>query len=232
MTSPVIIAPPPSVNFKGVIFDLDGTLVDSLEDISDSMNSVLREHGFPLHGLREYRQFIGHGIRNLVSMALPREVEDEGLITMYQEMMVERYGNNCVKKTRPYDGITGLLDGLVERGIKLAVFSNKSDDLTKKVVAALLPDWRFEAVVGSAAGMPAKPDPSGALMISRQMGVSAGDMIYTGDSDVDMQTANKAGMCAVGALWGFRTKEELISNGAKYLLRHPMDMLRILQGRG
>lgn len=217
------------MNFKGVIFDLDGTLVDSLEDISDSMNSVLREQGFPLHDTREYRQFIGHGIRNLVSRALPRDVEDEGLITGYQEMMMERYGNDCVKKTRPYDGITGLLDGLVERGIKLAVFSNKPDELTKKVVMSLLPDWRFEALIGSAAGIPAKPDPSGALMISRQMGIDPGDMIYAGDSDVDMQTANNAGMCAMGALWGFRTKEELVSNGAKYLLDHPLDMLRILK---
>lgn len=217
------------MRFEGVIFDLDGTLVNSLEDIADSMNRVLGEYGFPTHDLEDYKRFVGRGLRNLVSRALPEGAKDDGLISRCRDSMLEEYGRNFLNKTRPYDGITDLLDELVRRGLKLAVFSNKNDDLTKKLVAALLPDWDFAAVIGSSAEMPEKPDPRGALLISRQSGINPERLIYVGDSDVDMETARNAGMYAVGALWGFRTKEELISNGAEYLLKDPMDLLQILQ---
>lgn len=217
------------MRFKGVIFDLDGTLVNSLEDIADSMNRVLGEYGFPKHDLEDYKRFVGRGLRNLVSRALPEGMKDEGLISRCRDSMLEEYGKSYLNKTRPYDGITDLLDELVRRGLKLAVFSNKNDDLTKKMVATLLPDWRFAAVIGSSAEMPEKPDPKGALLVSGQLGISPERLIYVGDSDVDMETAHNTGMYAVGALWGFRTKEELISNGAEYLLKHPMDLLQILQ---
>ena len=215
-----------ALRFKGIIFDLDGTLVDSLEDLADSMNGILQRYGFPVHDLQTFKGFIGRGMRNLVARSLPGGIEDEELITECHNLMVEEYGNNCTNKTRPYDGIADMLDGLAARRIRLAIFSNKTDILTKKVATALLSKWKFEAMIGSGAGLPEKPDPSGALMISRQMGISPENLIYSGDSGIDMQTANNAGMCAVGVLWGFRTKEELLLNGAKYLLEHPMDMLR------
>lgn len=220
------------MRFKGVIFDLDGTLVNSLEDIADSMNRVLAEYGFPTHDLEDYKRFVGRGLRNLVSRALPEGTKDEGLISRCRDSMLEEYGKNYLNKTRPYDGITDLLDELVRRGLKLGVFSNKNDDLTKKLVAALLRDWHFAAVIGSSSEIPEKPDPKGALLISRQLGISPERLIYVGDSDVDMETAHNAGMYAVGALWGFRTKEELISNGSEYLLKDPMDLLQILQEEG
>ena len=113
--------------------------------------------------------------------------------------------------------------------MKLAVFSNKDHELTKKVVKALLPNWNFEVVIGFNAKIPRKPNPLGALLISQQLGIDPENLIYVGDTDVDMQTANSAGTYAVGALWGFRTKEELTSNGAKYLLNHPLELIKMLR---
>lgn len=217
------------MSFKGVIFDLDGTLVNSLEDLADSMNSVLIRYGFPSHNLQEYKYFIGNGMKNLVRKAIPDEFRNEELILEYYNLMMEEYRNNCTKKTRPYDGIFELLNELVSRDMKLAVFSNKVDELTKKVVTILLPNWKFEAVIGYSTEIPRKPNPLGALTISQQLGIEPENLIYIGDTDVDMQTANSAGLYAVGALWGFRTKEELILNGAKNLLSRPMELIQILE---
>jgi phosphoglycolate phosphatase len=131
------------MRFKGVVFDLDGTLVNSLEDIADSMNKVLREYGFPTHDLGEYKVFVGRGMRNLVLMALPEDARDEARIAMCRDSLLAEYGGNYVNKTRPYEGITDLLDGLEERGMEAAVFSNKVDHLTKKIVAVLFPGLRI-----------------------------------------------------------------------------------------
>jgi phosphoglycolate phosphatase len=215
------------MNFKGVIFDLDGTLVNSLEDIADSMNKVLERLGYPQHNLQSYKYFVGNGLRNLVRRALP-EGSDEGFISSCFDLMMEEYRKNCINKTRPYAGIVELLDELSFRQIKLAIFSNKVHELTQIVVETLLPKWDFEVVLGASPEVPRKPNPMGALLISKKMGIDSERFIYLGDTNVDMETANRAGMYAVGALWGFRTKEELISNGAKYLLNHPLDLLNIL----
>lgn len=216
------------MKFRGVIFDLDGTLVDSLEDIADSMNSVLQGYGFLSHDLQAYRRFIGNGIKNLVCEALPETFRTEEMIIKCYDSMVEEYRDNSVNKTRPYNGIVELLNELTARRMKLTVFSNKADELAKKVVTDLLPNWRFEAIIGFSADIPRKPNPFGALLISRQLSIAPENLIYVGDSDLDMQTANSAGMYAVGALWGYRTKEELVSNGAKYLLYRPLDLIKLL----
>ena len=216
------------MDFKGVIFDLDGTLVNSLEDLADSMNSVLQNFNFPTHELQTYMHFVGNGIRNLVFKSLPDANKNEKLIDKCYDLMIEVYRINCVNKTIPYDGIAGLLDELVSLNMKLAVFSNKADEFTKKIVMTLLPDWSFEAIVGFSTEEHKKPNPFGPLQISEKLGISPADIIYIGDSGIDMQTANNAGMCAVGALWGFRTAKELTSNGAKYLLKHPLDLFKIV----
>lgn len=218
------------MGFEGVIFDLDGTLVNSLEDIADSMNNVLRGHGFPTHCLEEYKLFVGRGMKNLVVRALPDNARDEARVSMCRDSMLEEYGKNYVNKTRPYEGITDLLDELDRRKMKTAVFSNKIDHLTKKMVGSLFPGRRFSAVIGAGAGMPEKPDPKGVLSISRHLGIEPEGLIYVGDSDVDMETARNAGMFPAGALWGFRTKEELVSHGAGCVLRHPLDLLRTMNG--
>lgn len=216
------------MHFKGIIFDLDGTLIDSLEDIADSMNSVLLQHGFPAHEILAYKHFIGNGLRNLVQKTLPANQQDDDLVNRCHTMMVELYRTNCINKTKPYEGISDLLDALVSRNLKISVFSNKADELTKKIVESLLPDWDFEAVTGLSVEAYKKPNPFVALQISEKTGIPPGEIIYIGDSGTDMQTANNAGMYAVGALWGFRSKEELSSNGAKYLINHPMDLIQLV----
>ena len=216
------------MGYKGVIFDLDGTLVNSLEDLADSMNSVLHDNKLPTHTLATYREFIGNGLRNLVSRSLPEGKENEILIDRFYKLMIEVYRNNLTKKTKPYDGITGLIDELVSRKIKLAVFSNKADEFTKKVVLTLLPDWHFDPIIGLTREEHKKPNPYCALQICNEFGLSKAEVIYVGDSGIDMQTANNAGIYAAGALWGFRTEEELISNGAKYLLHQPSDLIKLL----
>ncbi|NLT22051.1 MAG: HAD family hydrolase [Syntrophorhabdus sp.] len=218
------------MRFNGVIFDLDGTLVDSLEDIGDSMNNILRKYGFPTHGLTEYKAFVGRGMRNLVVRSLPEDARDEARIVICRDSLLKEYGMNCLKKTRPYEGITDLIDGLDRRRIKRAVFSNKIDHLTKRIVGELFPGRPFPVVIGAGAGMPEKPDPTGVLSVARQLGIEPERLIYVGDSDVDMETARNAGMHPAGALWGFRTKEELVTHGAESLLEHPIDLLKIVDG--
>jgi len=216
------------MNFKGVIFDLDGTLVNSLEDIADSMNKILQNHNFPTHSIKTYKHFIGNGIRNLVYKTLPEANRDEITINECYNLMFAVYRENAVNKTKPYHGIRKLLDELVSRNMKLAVFSNKADEFTKNIVLTLLPEWNFEAIVGLSIEAHKKPNPYVPLQISEKFGLKPEEILYVGDSGVDMQTANNAGMLSVGALWGFRTKEELTSNGARYLLNTPLDLIRIL----
>lgn len=215
------------MNFKGVIFDLDGTLVDSLEDLADSMNKMLQDNHLPTHSLTAYKFFIGKGILNLVRRALPETIQDEKAIMSYYNQMLEIYNENCIVKTRPYEGIMDLINELQSREIKLAVFSNKADDFTKKIVQTLMPGY-FGMVTGLTIEAHRKPDPTGALKISEYFDMKPEDIIYIGDSDVDMQTARNAKMYAVGALWGFRTKEELMESGAKNVIAHPMDLLTLL----
>jgi len=216
------------MKFKGIIFDLDGTLVNSLEDLADSMNKVLHSYSFPTHKLQAYKHFVGNGIKNLVREALPAASQEEAFINQCYGSMMEEYQNNCLNKTRPYEGIGALLDSLTTYKMKLAVLSNKDHELTRKVVTALLSNWNFEEVIGLSPEIPRKPNPFGALRISQRLGIEPENVIYVGDTDVDMQTANSAGMYAVGVLWGFRSREELTANGAKYLIKHPLELNQLI----
>ncbi|WP_291099905.1 MULTISPECIES: HAD family hydrolase [unclassified Flavobacterium] len=215
------------MKFKGVIFDLDGTLVNSLEDIADAMNSVLQGLSYPTHSYEAYQYFIGSGLRNLVSKSLPSTHNDEKQIDNCFHLMIEVYRDTCTHKTKPYDGIFELLDHLISRNMKLSVFSNKADELTKEITAALFPNY-FDPIVGLTTESLKKPNPFEAVEISKSLGLKAEEIIFVGDSGIDMQTATNANIFAVGVLWGYRPKEELISNGAKYLLSHPLDLIPIL----
>ena len=215
------------MSFKGVIFDLDGTLVNSLEDLADSMNSVLLNFNFPVHAFNTYKSFIGEGIRNLVRVALPESNRDEQTVAECYNLMMEVYNHNCINKTKPYEGIIDLLNELKSRNMKLSVFSNKADEFTKKIVQTLMPNY-FDVIMGLSTEGHKKPNPLGALQISEKLGIRPENLIYMGDTSIDMQTAKNAGMYGVGALWGFRTREELIASGAKYILDDPMDLLNIL----
>ena len=207
--------------YKAVLFDLDGTLTDTLSDIAEAMNRALRLHGLPEWNVEDYRYLVGNGARVLASRCV-RERQDmaESIRRTYQAW----YETHNLVDTRPYDGVPQMLSALAEKGIKLAVFSNKPDADTKRVVRHFFPDVPFEVVRGQMEGVPVKPDPAGALMIAREMGLPPGDFLYLGDTNVDMQCAIAAGMHPVGALWGFRTEEELRQSGAEYLIAHPGDL--------
>jgi phosphoglycolate phosphatase len=215
------------MKFKGIIFDLDGTLVNSLEDIADAMNSVLQGLNHPTHSYAAYQYFIGSGLRNLVSKALPVTHNNETHINQCYHLMVDVYRNNCTIKTKAYDGIFELLDELKSRNIKLSVFSNKADDLTKEITATLFPDY-FNPIIGLTTEALKKPNPFKTVEISNSLGLKAEEIIFVGDSGIDMQTATNANMFAVGVSWGYRSAEELIADGAKQVLNQPADLLAIL----
>ena len=213
--------------FKAVVFDLDGTLLDTLEDLADSMNHVLESMGFPIHETDKYKQFVGHGLRNLVTKALPVEHCGAEIDSALNDLLKE-YGIRWADKTVPYKGIPELLDQLAARGVKFAILSNKEHSLTLKIADKFLSRWKFEAVFGERAGIPRKPDPASALEIIKILNLQGDEIIYLGDSGSDMQTANNSGMYAVGASWGFRGTEELIQSGAKCTINAPIELMEII----
>jgi len=216
------------MNYKAVLFDLDGTLLDTLEDIARSMNAVLINAGFPAHPVGAYRGFVGEGISNLVRCALPERCADERTVQQHVSAMIDEYGRRWAEHTRPYPEIPELLHALTVRKFKMAVLSNKMDSFTRDMVKNLLADWQFEEVLGAQPSIPRKPDPAGALLISRQCGVRPEEFLYLGDSNTDMQTAVNAGMYPVGALWGFQSADQLLDAGAQKLIGKPLELLTLL----
>jgi phosphoglycolate phosphatase len=216
------------MRFKAILFDLDGTLLDTIGDLADSMNAVLRRFGFPGHGRETYKQFVGDGMDLLARRALPEDRRDREMVEGCLLAMRAEYSSRWRENTCPYEGIPELLDALRDLRIRMAVLSNKADDFTRDMVRILLPRWPFDAVVGARPDVPKKPDPAAALGIARGLAISPGRILYLGDSATDMQTARAAGMFPVGALWGFRTAAELEANGAQVLINRPMDLVGLL----
>ena len=205
------------MRFKAVIFDLDGTLLNTLEDLTESMNCVLKRNRLPEHNLAAYRYFVGDGIEMLVRRALPFEVASENDFQRFVREMKSEYASRWLLKTRPYPGVPEMLAAFAAAGIAMAVLSNKPDDASNEIVKSLLPNIDFRIVLGATPERPKKPDPSAALEIASRLGISPEDFLFMGDTSIDMQTACAAGMFPVGALWGFRPAEELIASGAKVL---------------
>lgn len=213
------------MNFGAVLFDLDGTLLDTLEDLAHSANRVLDARGLPRHPVEAYRYFVGEGVTMLIRRALPESHRTEEMVDTCRGEFDRDYGDNWHIRTRPYSGVPAMLDRLTERGIPMMIVSNKPDAFTRLCVVELLPNWRFDPVFGQREGIPRKPDPAGALEAAHLVGVAPRDVIYLGDSGTDMQTASAAGMYGVGALWGFRGRDELRRAGAKKLLQRPEQLL-------
>ncbi|HER34750.1 MAG TPA: HAD family hydrolase [Halothiobacillaceae bacterium] len=214
------------MRFQAVIFDLDGTLLDTLADIADAMNSVLSAGGFPTHPLEAYKTFVGDGVRNLARRTLPPDAHrDDDAIDRFTAAMRGAYAKNWNHKTAPYPGVPAMLDALTAGGVRLAILSNKPDDFTAMCVKELLPRWEFDVVLGHRDGLPLKPDPTGAVETARRLGVDPADILYVGDSGMDMQAAAGAGMFPLGVLWGFRSREELLENGALALAGVPADIV-------
>lgn len=210
---------------KAVIFDLDGTLVDTLEDIARMVNGLLADQGLPPHTVDEYRYLVGRGFKKLLESAIPpgqdidaAELEARGFA---------RYKAMGSANSRPYPGTVETLRKLASMGIKLGVLSNKPDPMTQDMIKELFPDIAFGFVRGGIAGRPLKPDPESALEGAAALGVKPEECAYLGDSDVDMETANRAGMLPVGAVWGFRTAEELKKSGAGILLESITDIMEL-----
>lgn len=211
-----------------VIFDLDGTLLDSLSDIANAANEVLAELSLPVHPVNDYRFMVGDGVAMLFERALPSDRREAALIERCVEGFRRTYERHWNQSSRPYDGIVELLDTLVSWQRKLAVLSNKPQKFTERCVREYFSEWPIAPVFGQRAGVPRKPDPAGALEIAAHFQVAPADCLYLGDSLVDMQTACRAGMFAVGALWGFRPRSELEAHGAAAVVAHPREVLDLL----
>lgn len=189
--------------YKAVLFDLDGTLLDTIEDIGAAANRILEQNGFPIHSMDAYRRFVGDGALNFIIRALPEDKRIDTIIHPCLDAFLEDYGRNWNVKTKPYDGIPELLDTLTARRLKMAVLSNKPHEYTKQCMAGFLSDWNFDVVFGQRDDVPGKPDPAGALEIAEQLNIAPSDFLYLGDTETDLKTSIAAGMFPVGALWGF-----------------------------
>ena len=216
------------MTYQAVLFDLDGTLLDTVEDLGNAMNAALGQLGCPARALAEYKRFVGDGLRMFATRALPDDRRDEATLERCCRIFRDAYAGCWNVKTRAYDGVNDLLDALTERGLALAVLSNKPDEFTRMMVRAMLTDWPFAQVRGVRADGVRKPDPAGALEIADGLGIVPAAFLYLGDTDTDMQTARAARMVPVGATWGFRPASELTAHGARALIDHPLELLDLL----
>lgn len=214
--------------YKAVLFDLDGTLLDTLEDIARTVDKVLEKRHFPTHDLAAYRSFISDGIVMLITRSLPEDSRDENTVEACVEEFRKIYRRYWKQMTRPYDGIVETLEKLVKRQLKLAVLSNKPHDMTLKCVEEFFPNIPFDVVLGQSDDIPPKPDPTGAITIADSLGILSDQILFVGDSAADMKAAVAAEMLPVGVLWGFKTDEELKRNGADILIKHPSELLHMV----
>ena len=207
------------------IFDLDGTLADTLADLSDSVNSALETLGCPKHDYQSYRRFVGNGALKLCERALPEARKDEAgtLLGLFKD----NYNAHLLDKTLIYDGIKETLDRLTESGVVIAVATNKPQDAARKLISALLPDAPFVKVLGGCDERPRKPD--AAVIHEIEEAVTGCDRVFMiGDSNVDVRTAKNAGIPCIGCVWGFRDREELESEGADFIAEKPSDIADII----
>jgi phosphoglycolate phosphatase len=210
---------------RAVLFDLDGTLLDTLEDLAHAANAALTACGYPTHSVPAYRMLVGAGVRKLFERALPPDKVTPAEIERCAAVFREAYARGWNIHTRPYDGIRDMLECVAQRGLAMAVLSNKPDDFTQRCVREYFPDVPFALVLGEKPGVPPKPDPTGARQIVAALGIPPEEFLYLGDTSIDMETARLAGMCPVGALWGFRSREELVGAGAAIVIARPGELL-------
>lgn len=212
---------------KAYIFDLDGTLINSLEDLAEGINRMLDERGYPRHPLDVFPKYIGEGVRSLVECAIPADKLAEEDVDARVRDYQRHYQVTWNLKTRPYEGISEVLFALKERGAAIGVLSNKQQDFTTLCCEHFFPDAGFFDVRGAREGVARKPAPDAALLMIEQLGLKPEECAYIGDSGLDMEMATRAGMKAVGVLWGFRDEEELRANGAQFLISKPIDLLTL-----
>ena len=214
--------------FKAVIFDLDGTLIDSKEDLGLATNRVLCGRGYAAWPVEQYGIFMGHGLRALTEQALPEASRTDEEIDRCHALILEDYGRNCMVKTRLYAGIDKVLDHLAEKGVRMGVLTNKPHAIACRIVEGLLGAWHFDFVQGGQEGLPLKPEPDGVHRFCRQVQVEPGETLFVGDSDVDVMTASNAGLCCLGVSWGFRGRRELEEAGAWRVIDKAEEMIGLV----
>ena len=215
-------------NLKLVIFDLDGTLLNTISDLAHSTNYALEKNGFPAHPIEAYNFFIGNGINKLFERALPENEKTEKNILLIRKDFLPYYDEHNMDYTEPYEGIPELLKTLQTKGYLLAVASNKYQSATEKLITSIFSDISFAAIFGQREGVSVKPDPSIVHDIFKITGMSPEETIYIGDSGVDMQTASNSGVLSIGVTWGFRPREEIETAGATYISDNTADILKII----
>lgn len=211
---------------KLAVFDMDGTLCDTIEDLGTAVNHALGAQGFEKHTTEEYKTFVGDGVTKLIERALPQGVSDD-IVEKTRGMFLDYYKEHFTVFTKPYDGINELLDELKKRKIQLAVFTNKVHYMALKV-AEILFGGRFGVVIGQSDEKPMKPDPTAVFEIMDRYGIPPDETVFIGDSDVDMQTAVNSKTHGIGAGWGFRTEKELKENGAEFYASTPLDIINYI----
>ena len=202
--------------YRTVIFDLDGTLLDSIADLADAGNWVCRQNGWPEHSEEAFARMVGHGIPTLVRRFAPEGCRSPLMLTHALAQFMDYYAAHSMDASVPYEGIPALLEKMKAAGIQMAVYSNKADEFGQAIVAHYFPDT-FAVVQGKLPGVPAKPDPTGVGLVLQKLNASLEDTLFVGDSDVDIQTARNARLRVCGVTWGFRSREELIAVGADIL---------------
>ncbi len=214
---------------KAFIFDLDGTLLDTIEDIKDSMNLVLEKRGFPVHNTEFYKEAVGEGTEKLVIDSLPEDKRDEKTVKECLYELKENYSKMWANKTSPYEGIPEILNTLINKGIIVSILSNKDDKFTKAMVKYFFPDYNFAFVFGSRDGLPKKPSPEVPLYIAEKTGILPENYAFVGDSSFDIKTGKNANMFSIGVSWGFKPIETLVESGAELIVETPDQILALLK---
>lgn len=210
-----------------VIFDLDGTLLNTIADLASAANHALHRAGFPQHSPAAYPYFVGNGVTRLLTRVLPEDERTDENVKRLREYFVEYYGSHLTAHTQPYPGIVDLLHRLRENDIQVAVASNKYQAAVSELIEFFFPDVEWAAVCGQRDGIPVKPDPSIVFGILSECPTPKAEVIYVGDSGVDMETARRAAVTSVGVTWGFRTEQELRDNYADHIVSNPDDILAL-----
>ena len=214
--------------YKTVVFDLDGTLLNTIDDLADAGNRVCAARGWPQHTVEEYKYFVGNGIPKLVERFSPPQARTPAVLADTLAAFQADYGAHLRDKTAPYPGIPALLARLKAAGVQLAVFSYKADPLARQVVADYFDAALFDAVRGALPGVPTKPAPQGTLALMQAIGADPAATLYVGDSNVDVDTAHNAGLPCCGVLWGFRTRQELTDAGAEHLAADAEELWNVI----
>lgn len=217
------------MSIKTVIFDLDGTLLNTIDDLANAGNWVCEQNGWPLHSVEAYKRFVGDGIPKLVERFSPEACRTPQQLAATLAQFSARYAAHKQDATAPYPGIEEMLRQLARRGVVCAVFSNKEDGLARGIVDFYFGQGCFGVVRGSLPGVPVKPAPEGVFAVLRQLGASPAETMFVGDSDVDVLTGRNAGLPVAGCCWGFRGEAELRAAGAEYLLHCPGDLVPLLE---